>query len=106
MTLRPDVLAAILGMALATFLCRAGGTALLRATRPPPFVGAMLRHLPGCLFVAFLAPALASGGPAAWAAAAATVAAQAAFRRLALSIAAGVAVLWLLRLGPAPPGPG
>jgi uncharacterized membrane protein len=99
MTLRWDVLAAILGMALATYLCRAGGYALLRATRPPPFVLAMLQHLPGCIFIAFLAPALAQGGPAAWVAAGATVATQAALRRLALSIVAGVATLWLLQGG-------
>lgn len=102
MTLRPDVLAAILGMALATYLCRAGGYALLRATRPPRFVEAMLHHLPGCIFLAFLAPTLASGGPAAFVAAGATIATQAAFGRLALSILAGVAALWLI--GGAPPG--
>ncbi|WP_135469067.1 AzlD family protein [Crenalkalicoccus roseus] len=96
MTLRPDVLAAILGMALATYLCRAGGYALLRATRPPRFVEAMLQHLPGCIFIAFLVPTLASGGPAFWVAAGVTVATQAAFGRLALSIAMGVAALWLI----------
>ena len=97
MTLRPDVLAAILAMALATFLCRAGGYAVLRVVRPPRFVQAMLNHLPGAIFIAFLAPAVANGGWAAWAAAAATVAAQIAFRRIAVSILAGVAALWLLR---------
>ena len=35
MTLRLDVLLAILGMALATYLCRAGGYAVLRAVRLP-----------------------------------------------------------------------
>lgn len=99
MTLRWDVLAAIIGMALATYLCRAGGYALLRATRPPPFVEAMLRHLPGCIFVAFLVPTLASAGAATWAAAATVVATQAAFRRLAVSIGVGVAALWLLKGG-------
>ena len=59
MTVRPDVLLAILVMALATFLCRAGGYAVLRVTRPPRFVQDMLGHLPGAIFVAFLAPALA-----------------------------------------------
>lgn len=97
MTLRPDVLAAILVMALATFLCRAGGYAVLRVVRPPRFVRNMLGHLPGAIFVAFLAPALAGGGWAAWAAAGATVAAQIAFGRIALSIGAGVLSLWLLR---------
>ncbi len=96
MTPRWDVLAAILGMALASYLCRAGGYALLRATRPPPFAERMLRHLPGCILIAFLVPGLAGAGPPAWAAAAAAVATQAAFRRLAVSILAGVAVLWLL----------
>jgi uncharacterized membrane protein len=97
-TLRPDVLAAILAMAVATFLCRAAGYAVLRVTRPPRFVQAMLNHLPGAIFMAFLAPALANGGWAAWAAAGATVAAQAAFGRIALSIGAGVLTLWLLRV--------
>jgi len=100
MTLRWDVLAAILGMALATYLCRAGGYALLRATRPPPFITAMLQHLPGCIFIAFLAPNLAQDGPAAWAAAGATIVTQMAFGRLALSIAAGVAMLWLVGHSP------
>ena len=99
MTMRWDVLAAILGMALASYLCRAGGYALLRATRPPPFVEAMLRHMPGCIFVAFLAPTLAGAGPTGWVAAAVVLATQAAFRRLAVSIAVGVAALWLLRGG-------
>lgn len=96
MTLRWDVLAAILGMAVASYLCRAGGYAVLRVTRPPRFVQAMLQHLPGAIFIAFLAPALAKGGWTAWAAAGATIATQAAFGRLALSIAAGVGALWLL----------
>lgn len=96
MTLRPDVLLAILAMALATFLCRAGGYAVLRVTRPPRFVQNMLGHLPGAIFVAFLAPALAGGGWTAWAAAGATLATQAAYGRIALSIAAGVLALWVL----------
>ena len=95
MSLRWDVLAAILGMAMATYLCRAGGYAVLRATRPPRFVQAMLHHLPGAIFISFLAPAMADGGPAGWAGAAATILAQALFRRLALSIAIGVATVWL-----------
>ena len=97
MTLRPDVLLAILVMALATFLCRAGGYAVLRVVRPPRFVQGMLGHLPGAIFIAFLAPALANGGWPAWSAAAATIATQVAVGRIALSIGAGVLALWLLR---------
>ncbi|RYJ01901.1 MAG: AzlD domain-containing protein [Acetobacteraceae bacterium] len=95
--MRWDVLAAILGMAAVTYLCRAGGYAILRVTRPPPFVQAMLLHLPGCIFVAFLAPALARGGWPAWVAAAAALLAQVRLGRLALSILVGVAVLWVLQ---------
>ncbi len=102
MTLRWDVLAAILGMALASYICRAGGYAVLRVTRPPPFVQAMLQHLPGCIFVAFLAPVLANAGWAAWAAAAVVLLVQARLRKLAVSILAGVGTLWLLRLAGVP----
>lgn len=94
MSLRWDVVAAILGMALASYLCRAGGYAVLRASRPPRFVQVMLQHLPGCIFIAFLAPALARGGLAGWLAAAATLATQVAFRKLAISIVVGVGVMW------------
>lgn len=98
MTLRLDVLLAILGMALATYLCRAGGYALFRAVRPPRFVEVMLQHLPGPIFVAYVAPALATHGSKGFLAALAVVAAQAATRNLAAAIAAGVAAIWLLGL--------
>lgn len=97
--LRPDVLAVILGMAAVTYCCRAGGYVVLRALRPPRFVEAMLRHLPGPLFVAYVAPALAAQDLAAWAGAAAVVGVQAATRNLAAAIAAGVAVIALVRGG-------
>lgn len=94
MTLRWDVLLAILGMALATYALRAGGYALLRATRPGPFVQAMLQHLPGCIFVAFVTPPVLAGGWPAWAAAAVTVGVMARTRSYLAAIAAGVAVMW------------
>ena len=97
MSLRPDVLLAIIGMALATYACRAGGYAIFRATRPPRFVEVMLRHLPGPIFMAFIAPALAAQGVAAFAAAAAVVVAQAVTRSLVAAIAAGVGTLAMLR---------
>jgi uncharacterized membrane protein len=97
MTLRWDVLAAILGMVAATFLCRAGGYAILRVTRPPPFIQAMLQHLPGAIFVAFLAPALVQGGWPSCLAGGTALLVQARLGRMALSILAGVATLWLIR---------
>ena len=98
MTLRLDVLLAILGMALATYLCRAGGYALFRAFRPPRFVEVTLQHLPGPIFVAYVAPALAMQGARGFIAAALVVAAQAATRNLAAAIAVGVAAMWGLGL--------
>ena len=96
MTIRPDVLLAILGMALATYAMRAGGYALLRASKPGRFAQAMLQHLPGCIFIAFIAPALAQGGPLHGLAAAATVAVMAWTRSYLAAIAGGVGTLWML----------
>ncbi len=94
MELRSDVLLAILGMALVTYACRAGGYAILRSVRPPAFVEAMLRHLPGALFMAYVAPPLLNGGLAAWIGAAAVVATQLLTRDMGLAIVAGVAGVW------------
>lgn len=94
MTLRADVLLAILGMAVVTYACRAGGYAILRSIRPPAFLEAMLRHLPGTLFAAYVAPPLLAGGQAAWIGAAAVVAVQIASRDMGLAILAGVAAAW------------
>lgn len=98
MTLRLDVLLAILGMALATYLCRAGGYALFRALRPPRYVEVTLQHLPGPIFMAYVAPALAMQGAKGFAAAALVVAVQAATRNLAAAIGAGVGAMWVLGL--------
>lgn len=94
MTLDPRTMLAILGMALATYLCRGGGYGLFRQVRPPPLVRAMLAYVPGTLFVSYVAPALAQGGPQIWAGAAATVGAMAATRNLSLAILAGTAAAW------------
>jgi len=94
MDLRTDVLLAILGMALVTYACRAGGYAILRSVRPPPFVDAMLRHLPGALFMAYVAPPLLNGGPAAWIGGAAVIATQLLTRDMGLAILAGVGGVW------------
>jgi uncharacterized membrane protein len=97
MMLRWDVLLAIIGMAAVTFACRAGGYVVLRAIRPPPFVEAMLRHIPGPLFAAYVALALSNMGPAAWLSAACVILAQWRVGSIGLSILVGVAVLALLR---------
>ncbi|WP_240654879.1 AzlD family protein [Rhodovarius crocodyli] len=95
-TLRLDVLLAILGMAAATYACRAGGYVVLRGRRPPRFVQAMLQHLPGCIFVAFILPGVVAQGPLHLAGAAAAVLCMALTRMLTLSIIVGVGTLWAL----------
>ncbi len=100
MSLRWDVLLAILGMAAASYALRAGGYALLRATRPPPFVQSMLTFLPGCIFVAFVTPTLIEAGPSRWVAAGCVVGVMLATRNYTIAILGGVAALWLLSLAP------
>ena len=94
MEIRGDVLLAILLMAIGTYACRAGGYAVLRAVRPPAWVDVLLRHLPGCLFAAYVAPPLLAGSWPAWAGALVVVAIQVRTRNMALSILGGIAVTW------------
>jgi uncharacterized membrane protein len=93
MTLRPDVLLAIIGMAVATYLCRAGGYALFRALRPPRYIEVFLQHLPGPIFMAYAMPALAAYGWKGWVAAVAVVAVQYYARSLAAAILVGVGAM-------------
>lgn len=98
MTIRGDVLLAILAMALISFACRAGGYAILRYVRPPAFLEATLRHLPGALFAAYVTPPLVAGGLSAWIGALAVAATQIATRNMGLAIVAGVAGVWAAQL--------
>jgi len=66
MSLAPDALAAILLMALATYLCRVGGFYLMRFVRITPRVEAGLKALPIALMGAVLGPIAFNGGPAEW----------------------------------------
>jgi uncharacterized membrane protein len=94
MTIRGDVLLVILLIALVSFACRAGGYAVLRNVSPPAFVEAMLRHLPGALFAAYVTPSLVAGGASAWIGALAVASMQIATRNLGLAIVAGVVAVW------------
>ena len=87
------MLLAIIGMAVATYLCRAGGYALFRALRPPRYVEVVLQHLPGPIFMAYAMPALAAHGWKGWVAAVAVVAVQYFSRSLAAAILVGVGAM-------------
>lgn len=93
-----EALLVILGMAAATYAIRAGG--LLLADRLPAhgFIAAWMRHIPGAVLAALVAPAIVSGGPAELGAAAVTAAMFLLARNLLLAMASGVAAVFLLRL--------
>jgi uncharacterized membrane protein len=92
-----DGLITILGMAAVTYAIRAGG--LLLANRLPAtgFVAAWMRHIPGAVLAALVAPAVIDGGIAGWIAAAATAAAYALSRNLFAAMVAGVATVFVAR---------
>lgn len=94
----PEVLVAILGMALVTFAIKAGG--LLLANRLPRdgFAAAWLKHIPGAVLASLVAPALVTGSAAEVIAAAATAAVYVLSRSLLAAMAAGVLTIYLARL--------
>ena len=92
-----EALYTILGMAAVTFAIRMSG--LLVANRLPTtgFVAAWLRHVPGAVLAALVAPAVLAGGVAEWLAAAMTALVFVVTRNLFAAMAGGVAAVWLLR---------
>jgi uncharacterized membrane protein len=93
----PEALYVILGMAAVTFAIRMGG--LLVANRLPTtgFMAAWLRHVPGAVLAALVAPAVLAGGVAEWLATAVTALVFVLTRNLFAAMAGGVAAVWLLR---------
>ncbi|MGH8249756.1 MAG: AzlD family protein [Steroidobacteraceae bacterium] len=66
MSIRPEALAAILLMGLASYACRVGGYFLMRYVAVTPRVEAWLRAIPIALVGAILGPVAVNGGPAEW----------------------------------------
>lgn len=96
MTLDPWVLLAIVGMSLATYATRAGGYLVFRAVRPSQRIRAMLGYIPGTLFMAYVAPALAHGGWPEWIGSAAAIGLMIATRQMSVGILGGTTVAWLV----------
>jgi uncharacterized membrane protein len=97
MPMRIDVVAAILLMAAASHLCRAGGYFLMRYVTLTPRVRAWLQAIPVALMGAVLGPAAVNGGPPEWAGLAVAAGAMRATGNDFLSIAAGMATVALMR---------
>ena len=94
----PEAVIAILGMALVTIAVKASG--LLLADRLPRdgFAAAWLRHIPGAVLAALVAPALVTGSPAEVVAAIATGGVFILTRNLFAAMATGVITVYLVRL--------
>ena len=94
----PEAVIAILGMALVTIAVKASG--LLLADRLPRegFAAAWLKHIPGAVLAALVAPALVTGSPAELVAALATGGIFILTRNLFAAMATGVATVYLVRL--------
>lgn len=94
----PEAVIAILGMALATIAVKASG--LLLADRLPRegFAAAWLRHIPGAVLAALVAPALVTGNMAEVVAAMATGTIFVLSRNLFAAMAGGVLTVYLMRL--------
>lgn len=97
MSLAPDVLLAILLMALATYLCRAGGFFLMRFVRITPRVEAGLKALPIALMGAVLGPIAFNGGPPEWVGLVVAVVAMRLAGNEFLAVIGGMAAVALLR---------
>jgi branched-subunit amino acid transport protein len=93
-----EALIAILGMAAVTFAIRAGG--LLLANRLPTtgFVASWMRHVPGAVLAALVAPAILAGGAAEAVAAAITALIYLVSRNLFAAMLGGVLAVYLARL--------
>ncbi len=92
-----DVALVTAGLAAATFAVRLSG--ILVGQRLPQH-GAWARALnalPGCLIVSLVSLLLINGGPSEWTAGAVALLVAVATRNLPLTMAAGIACVWLLR---------
>ncbi len=96
MSMDPATLLAIIGMALATYACRAGGYWLFRQITPTPFIRSVLGYIPGTLFVSFVIPSLVNGGLQTTVGAAATLVTMILTRTLGLAMLAGTAAAWVV----------
>jgi len=93
----PEAALAIAGMALVTYGVRAGGFLLSAYIPQSGFAAAWLRHLPGAMLAAIVAPGVLTGGPVEAAAAVLTVVTAILTRNLFAAMAVGTIAVWLGR---------
>jgi len=88
---------AILGMAVATYLCRVSGVVLMSRIRITPRIERALQALPGSIVVATVLPIAAEMGLPAYAGLAAAVAAMSLFRLELAALSAGLVTVAAVR---------
>lgn len=88
----------ILGMALVTYMTRAGGLWLMSFVTPSPRVEAWLRQIPGAVLISIIAPSIFLSGLAQTLAALATLLAAIYTKNILVAMIVGVAAVWLLRM--------
>ncbi len=93
-----DVLITIAGMAIVTYLTRAGGLWLMERVTPSPRVQAALEALPGAVLVALIAPMALTRSPIEGVASALVVLTMMRTGSLIAAVVIGVVTVALLRL--------
>lgn len=88
----------ILGMALVTYMTRAGGLWLMSFITPSPRVEAWLSQIPGAVLISIIAPAIFLTSLAQTLAALATLLAAIYTKNILVAMIVGVAAVWLLRM--------
>ena len=96
--MRIESLGVILGMALVTYATRAGGLWLMGRVQPSPRVEAWLRHVPGAVLAAIIAPIAFSGGIREALALLVTAIVAVRSGNMLLAMVIGVGSIWLLRI--------
>lgn len=96
--MRSDVVLTIAGMALVTYLTRAGSFWLMAYLPPSPRLNAWLRALPGALLVALVTPTLTREGPTGVAAAGAAVLVAMRTKNTLAAMVAGLVTVVALRV--------
>jgi uncharacterized membrane protein len=73
MSTSPEFLVALAAMAMAAFLCRAGGFFLMRFVTVTPRLQAAIGAIPVAVLIGIVAPTMARGRPSEWLGVAAVV---------------------------------
>jgi uncharacterized membrane protein len=93
-----DMILAILGMSLATYLTRAAGLAVMSRLTLSGRAERFMKAIPGAILASIIAPQALAAGPAEAVATLVTGVCAWRFRNLPLAMAAGVAAVLALRL--------